>query len=233
EEAIREMHAKNPGMDEPWSLKFRTGRHDHFYKGNVVALGNAYGFVEPLESSALHILNEQLLLFLDHYPYDRRDDGVRDMLNRKAAELWDAWRWFLAVHFKFNRRLDTPYWRECREKGDIGGAGAALESYRREAPIMYGPDRDRLLDGRFYGGFDTLFLGQRVAAEGHRPLLKDREQYMQKVRSCYYLADRALPHGECLRLLSGELGHFLDRQLDHPQSWLVAGARPVEVRFKL
>ena len=49
DQALDEMRALNPGMEEPRLVKFRSGRHEHFWKGNVVGLGNSYAFVEPLE----------------------------------------------------------------------------------------------------------------------------------------------------------------------------------------
>src|SRR5262249_49008438 len=54
--AAAEMRRKNPGMSDYWTVKFRSGRHRDFWLGNVVAVGNAYGFVEPLESTALHMV---------------------------------------------------------------------------------------------------------------------------------------------------------------------------------
>src|SRR5581483_7337884 len=60
DQAVAEMRAKNPGMDDPAVIPFRSGRHQDFWKGNVIAMGNSYAFVEPLESTALHMIVLQI-----------------------------------------------------------------------------------------------------------------------------------------------------------------------------
>ena len=64
DQARDEMHAKNPGMGDTWTVRFRSGRHGEFWKGNTVAVGNAYGFVEPLESTALHMVIMEMRVLL-------------------------------------------------------------------------------------------------------------------------------------------------------------------------
>ena len=106
EEAEREMRRANPGMDEARRIEFRTGRREDFWKGNVVAMGNAYGFVEPLESTALHMLIRQIGLLVGALPAQPGERGVTAALNRKVGAWWDYLCWFLALHYRFNRRLD-------------------------------------------------------------------------------------------------------------------------------
>lgn len=59
-QAEAEFREKNPGLAHTWSLRFRSGRRQDFWMGNAVAIGNSYGFVEPLESTALHMVIIQI-----------------------------------------------------------------------------------------------------------------------------------------------------------------------------
>lgn len=175
EEAEAEMRLANPGMGEAREVRFRAGRHEHFWQGNVLALGNAYGFVEPLESTALHLLVRQIGLLCGAFPLRRADTCLAPLLNRRVGAWWDYLRWFLAIHYRFNRRLDTPFWRAAYEEVDVSHHAELLEAFRHRGPLSY----DRAVRTSFdypdplWGpeGIDTLLLGQGVPCHLPRPLL--------------------------------------------------------------
>jgi tryptophan halogenase len=170
--AARELEAvlgaRVEGLRE---LRFRAGRLEHFWRGNAVALGNAYGFVEPLESTSLHLLIRQIGLLVRHL---EASDEVKNRLNGEVGAFWDYVRWFLALHFRFNRRLDTPFWRACREEADVSAHGELIERFRQGGPLAY---RDDPSGGGFdypdplWGpeGVDTLLLGQGVPCRMPEP----------------------------------------------------------------
>jgi len=104
---------------------------------------------------------ELLMDALAGYPNNR---GVVECFNRRVAKLWDGLRWFLAMHYKFNRRLDTPFWQHARETTDVSGAEDALELFKNTSPLRF---RDAGLVYQvphFYGvaGTDAVLLGQGV-----------------------------------------------------------------------
>ena len=83
--------------------------------------------------------------------------------NSRASRAWDTIRSFLAIHYRFNRRLDTPFWRACLTDVDLAGAAGVVEFYQENGPsVMW---RDTLLD-RFdlfkIDGYWTLLVGQKV-----------------------------------------------------------------------
>ena len=110
DDAEAEFRNRNPLVGDTRVVKFVSGRRERGWVGNVFAIGNAYGFVEPLEATALTMICEMCrsmanLLFQS----DRRPgDGARLAHNRRFARKWDAIRWFLAVHYKFNDRAGHP-----------------------------------------------------------------------------------------------------------------------------
>lgn len=206
EEAEAEMRRACPGMGEARLVRFRAGRHAHFWKGNVVALGNAYGFVEPLESTALHMLIRQIGLFVRTFPLRKGERGLPEELSRKVGSWWDYLRWFLALHYKFNRRVDSPFWRACRNDVDISHHAGLLTAFEERGPLTYDPAARSAFDypDPLWGpeGIDAILLGQGV--EGHRPRPHlNRETWRDQMRRARAVAARAERHERALELLAG------------------------------
>ena len=218
EEAEHELRRISPELEKPRLLSFRTGRHEHFMKGNVVALGNAYGFVEPLESTALHMLIRQIGMLLGTFPQfqhrdrslcedSRRNDGIATLLNRRVGAYWDYLSWFLALHYRFNRRLDTPFWRHCRAETDVSAHAELIESYHQRGPLSYQPavcDSFQVPDPLWGAeGIDVILAGQQVAARLPQPAVS-RAEWSQRTRLYRDVTSRAAPQAQALRALSGE-----------------------------
>jgi len=205
EDAEAEMRRLCPDMGTARLVRFRAGRHADFWKGNVVALGNSYGFVEPLESTALHMLIRQIGLLVRVFPLRKGERGLPEELSRKVGAWWDYLRWFLALHYKFNRRVDSPFWRACREDVDVSHHAGLLAAFRERGPLTYDPAA-RTFDypDPLWGpeGIDAILLGQGV--EGHRPRpLLDRETWVERMRRVRAVVAHAAPHERALELLAG------------------------------
>lgn len=223
ERAIEEMRAANPDMEEPWTVHFRSGRHEDFWKGNVVALGNSYGFVEPLQSTALHMLVFQIELLTTHFPPSRQDHSFKSALNRKVGERWDALRWFLGVHYRFNRARDTKFWRAVNKEVDISGAEQRVALLRERAPLSYRPSfHYRFLPPEFFSddhAFDSMLMGLRVPSR-RIDTANSRVDWRRHLMGLEALADTALPHAEALRWLREEGEDALSALTQQPDSWV-------------
>ena len=208
EEAARELQAKNPelGADPDLRvLRFPSGRYARHWVRNVVAVGNASGFVEPLEATALHCIVEQLyqladgLIDADGAP----TPGLRDLLNAAFQRNWDDVRDFLALHYKFNDHADTPFWRHCRAETSLGGAAALVEAYER-----VGPSRllSRLIPGEYfeYDGYTSMLVGMRVPTAARRPLSsQEAKAWATLQRRMRTAAAQTLPMREALERAHG------------------------------
>ncbi len=175
EDAQAELLAKNPKISTPPRVvKFRSGRYERSWVGNVVAVGNASGFVEPLEATALAqvIYESRWLAESLRQTGMKLDDTMISAFNRVVAIAWDEIRDFLAYHYKFNTRLHTPFWKHCREATSLGGHEDLYTLYKEVGPnpvLLIQSLRDR---PNIYGveGFLAMLVGMQVPHEAiHLP----------------------------------------------------------------
>ena len=201
--AEAELRRKNPTMGEPRLVRFQSGRRAECWVRNVFAVGNAYAFVEPLESTALHMLIYEIRLLSECLPRGETSESMRARVNGEVGAHWDFLRDFLALHYRFNRKLDTAFWQTCREEVALCGGEGMVAAYREGAPLTARPDRarleDSLLRGGFFGllGIDNVLYGQRVEARMLRPGGESAafHRFRQELPS---ILARALPHREGL-----------------------------------
>ncbi len=185
EEAERDFRERNPKVEGTRVVRFRTGRYRRAWVENVVAIGNAAGFVEPLEATSLGVIADEC----DTLATSLRDSdfapgaAVARQYNARNGRKWDQIRDFLGVHYRFNTRWETPFWRACREACDIGPAQEVVEYYRENGPSV--AHRATLLDPlNQFGleGYWTLLIGQSVPRErAYEPTAAEREVW-RKVR---------------------------------------------------
>src|SRR5581483_5016381 len=139
DEAEAEFRRKNPKVPSTRVVKFRSGRYRHSWVDNVVAIGNSGGFVEPLEATALMVVCSQSQTLVDFLLHSGLSPTptMRKLYNEMVAMMWDEIRDFLAVHYRANTRLDTPFWRHCREDTDVSSIEPLLEFYKENGPTGF------------------------------------------------------------------------------------------------
>ncbi|GAA2879188.1 tryptophan halogenase family protein [Nonomuraea rubra] len=231
DDAANELAKRFPGVTEPKFVRFRSGRHAEAWRGNVMGIGNSYAFVEPLESSGLLMITWGIIALVNLMPSSWSEPCPRDLVNQALADRWDAIRWFLAIHYKFNTRLDTPFWKEVRAGADVTGMQPLLDLYASGAPLRL---RDPLARGfadatspTFYGlaGVDTILLGQKVPAR-LLPPAEPMARWHARKAAADVLVKHALPQHLALRAYDSEprLHEELLRQHDSWARASVAGA---------
>jgi tryptophan halogenase len=165
DEAEAEFRAKNPLVGPTRVVRFKSGRYDRSWVKNVVAIGNASGFVEPLEATSLGAIATEAALLTETLIDADFSPGPAQVshFNRAMEMAWDNIRRFLSIHYKFNTRLDTPFWRACRADTDLAGAEEIVEFYQENGPSYHG--RIVLLnqlDQFTIDGWLSLLVGMRV-----------------------------------------------------------------------
>ena len=184
DEAEKEFRALCPRVTTTRVVKFVSGRYERNWVKNVVAVGNAAGFVEPLEATALGVIAMQCRVLADCLldTRCRTNEPLRNAVNDHHRRNWDAIRRFLAVHYRYNTRLDTPYWAHCRGATDLAGAEGVVEYYRRNGPSVVA--EEMLIDpfDQFrLTGYYALLLGQRVPHDApHQPTAAERAAWADR-----------------------------------------------------
>ena len=165
EVADAEFRARNPKVTNTRIVKFKSGYYSDCWIKNVVGVGNACGFVEPLEATSLMIICDEAKYLAEALAGSNQSPTptVRWGHNRRMENEWESIRGFLAVHYKFNERLDTPFWRATRADTDLAESKTFAEFYQDNGPMVY--SEEILLKRRdFFGleGHMTMMLGQQV-----------------------------------------------------------------------
>ena len=206
--AQAEMQANNPEIKEFHTVKFRSGRHTEFWKKNVVGIGNAYGFVEPLESTGLHMIIESIQTLIQNLPVSKNNENntLKRFLNEKIGSQWDYIKGFLAIHYKYNEQKDTEFWRRCRHETDVSQVQDLLDIYRDLGPLTAVEEQDPeilrpFVFDRIFGthGFDYMLMGQGIPYGNQFKFKPEESRYPEKRAHWKAISQRALSNQEALQ----------------------------------
>ncbi len=153
-------------MAEPRFLKFVTGRRRLFWNRNCVALGLASGFLEPLESTSIHLVMSGMYNLLDHFPDRGFDQATIDSYNAELIDEMEHIRDFIVLHYCTTKRDDTALWRYCQAMALPSSLAERIELYRQTGRIR--PRAGELFTDLswFY-----IFDGMGVLPAGYDPLV--------------------------------------------------------------
>jgi tryptophan halogenase len=151
-------------LAEPRHLSFTAGRRRLAWNANVVSLGLSSGFVEPLESTSIHLVQSGIAKLLALFPDRRFNPTERDLYNRQMQDVFEDVRDFVILHYKATRRDDSEFWNYCRTMDVPDGLASKLELWRskgrlfRDGQELFGP-----------ASWVALLLGQGVVPEDYEP----------------------------------------------------------------
>ena len=117
DEATAELLAHagaDPARSNPGHLRMRIGRRANFWVNNCVSVGLAAGFLEPLESTGIYLIQRGVEQLLDHFPDADFSPELARSYNARMAEEFEQVRDFIILHYLLNRREDTEFWRANR-----------------------------------------------------------------------------------------------------------------------
>ena len=157
-----------------------------------------------------------------------RPPAGRELLNDALNQRWDQVRWLIAAHYKFNTRLDTPFWRDARENTDLSGFQHQVDMYEEVAPLSR---RDGLIQDMLNRvspttfslyGLDNIWLGMQKPTRRRLPMDEPVERWQARYDAAQALADKALPVRRALAAYA-EFPELNRQLLEDDDSW--AGRR--------
>ncbi|NKJ42237.1 tryptophan halogenase family protein [Novosphingobium sp. SG720] len=151
-------------LGEARPLRFVTGRRKQAWNRNVVALGLASGFIEPLESTSIHLVQQGVTTLLSLFPADRIDPVEVAQYNRLVRRDFETVRDFVILHYKQTHRRDTPFWRHV-------AAMEVPESLRDRMALFAANGRLMIEPGELFTqtSWAAVMLGQGLIPRGYDP----------------------------------------------------------------
>lgn len=102
-------------LGEPRLVRFKTGKRKKIWNKNCLALGLSSGFIEPLESTSIHLVHESIANFLGLFPNKTIEPVLRDKFNAQLDKSYRNIRDFIVLHYNATQRKDSPFWNYCRQ----------------------------------------------------------------------------------------------------------------------
>jgi tryptophan halogenase len=123
-------------INNPRIIQFKPGRRRQGWKNNCVALGLASGFIEPLESTSIHLIMTGIMRLLLLYPYNGDFDSLRKEYNCQFQRELEDIRDFIIAHYKINNRENSEFWRYCASMSVPDGLSQRINLFRDTAQIF-------------------------------------------------------------------------------------------------
>ena len=174
----------DPQTVAPRLLRFPSGHRKQFWKGNCLAIGLSAGFIEPLEASAIVLIELSLRALADNFPRSRRAMPIHaERFNRLFALRWRRIADFLKLHYALSQR-DEPYWRAQRDAATISPELAALlELWTDQPPSTYDfPLSEEIFPAASHQYVYYGMTGRPQASEGSSEAISHLSQVRDRAR---------------------------------------------------
>jgi tryptophan halogenase len=164
-EAILLSNLDGEQLADPTRIRFTTGKRKKIWNKNCLAVGLASGFLEPIESTSLYLIQSALIRFVRLFPDMHFDAALIDEFNRQTDFEYERVRDFIILHYKATERNDTPFWRYCRDMDIPDTLQRKIDLFRANGRI-FREDDELFAEVSWI----QVFLGQGVIPRSYDPL---------------------------------------------------------------
>jgi tryptophan halogenase len=185
DEAASQLVASLEGTNlaDPKVLRFKAGRRKKSWVKNCMALGLSSGFLEPLESTSIHLIQIAVVKFLDYFPSRHPDQILIDRFNEEMSFQYETIRDFIIAHYKVTEREDTPYWAYCKNMSIPDSLADKIELFRTRGEV-----KPKSADLFSEVSWLAVLYGQGIVPEGYHPIADsipedDLELTLARIRS--------------------------------------------------
>ena len=164
------LDSLNQGLDaeaisEPNVLKFKAGIRRKPWNKNVVAIGLSSGFLEPLESTSIHLIQTAIARLMANFPDKTFNQPDIDYYNRRARIEYEQVRDFIILHYHATERDDTPFWNYCRTM-DVPATLSDRLSLFKENARLYREDEELFNEVSWL----AVMHGQNIQPQRYHPV---------------------------------------------------------------
>jgi tryptophan halogenase len=199
-EAVLLANLDGAQAGNPNRIRFTPGKRRKMWNRNCVAIGLAAGFLEPIESTSLHLVQSAAIRLVRLFPDGHTDEANRDEFNRQSDFEWERVRDFIILHYWANQRDDSDLWRHCRTMELPATLQRKIDLWRSNGRI-FREDEELFSEESWI----QVFLGQGVVPRSHDPLVGIKsdpqiEQFLGNIASTIDRCVQVMPdHAEYVR----------------------------------
>jgi tryptophan halogenase len=153
-------------LTTPRVIKFRTGQRSQHWVKNCVALGLAAGFVEPLESTAIHMVQRGIIRLLQMFPKDGAQEPDMVEFNKQMTDEYVFIRDFVIMHYHITEREDTAFWRHCKSMAIPDTLQHRLNLFKQTGRVF-----QKAGDVFAENNWTQVMLGQGLIPDQYHPIV--------------------------------------------------------------
>ena len=190
-------------LAEPRIIRFKTGRRLKQWHRNVVSIGLSSGFLEPLESTSIHLIQSGVLRLLKFFPNHGICPADRDEYNRQSKVEFEQIRDFIILHYKLNARGDSQYWKDCQRMEIPGSLQRKMALFAQSGKVCR--EQDELFTEV---AWQQVMIGQGLLPKDYHPLvnaLNDQQlqELLEQLKAIMAMtSDKLGSHDDFLQSLS-------------------------------
>ncbi|WP_371310572.1 tryptophan halogenase family protein [Hyphomonas sp.] len=149
-------------LSEPRLIRYKTGRRKKVWNKNCIALGLSSGFVEPLESTSIHLIQINATRLVQQFPFAGCSEAISNHFNAQAERELEKIRDFIILHYKATEREDSPFWKAQKDAVVPDSLSQRIALFRENGLVYRDPDELFLTDSWL-----QVMLGQRIDPKGY------------------------------------------------------------------